>query len=129
MRRVVQATAVLMVALAVAAILGMPGGGAQAPSMAGPWEVTVGGGQPRYLLALTADGSAISTGSSGTTYIGEWAESDGNLRIDLGTLSVPGGPQGLRVEGPIVELENGRISIGGDLECSDCWVLTPYGGQ
>jgi hypothetical protein len=126
MRRATRALAVLIAAIAVAAVLGMPGSGAQSPSLVGSWTVTTGRGQPDYLLVLTADGSAITTGTEGTTYIGAWEEHDGTVRIDLSTLALRGGPQGFMVEGPIQHLENGRIGIGGGRECSHCWVLSPY---
>lgn len=126
MRRKTHVLAVLIAAVAVVAVLGMPGSGAQSPSLAGSWTVTEGGGQPDYLLVLTAAGSAIATNTRGTTYIGAWGLDDGTARIDLATLALKGGAQGFVVEGPIQVLEQGQIGIGGGRECSHCWVLSPY---
>ena len=125
MRRLIYVLAILVAAIAPFAVLGMHGSSAQSPSLVGTWKVTEGGGQPSYLAVFTSDGSVIARTSNGVTYIGAWEEQDGAVIIDLSTLELRGGAQGFVVEGPVQELEEGRIVIG-DSACTHCWVLRPY---
>ncbi len=122
MRRIFSAAAVVLLVVVIAVgVMSGPRSQARTPSLVGSWRVTVDGGQPDYLLVLTADGAAIATDTDVVPFIGAWKVVEGEASITLERLSDPGGggAQGSTTTGPVTALDHGRVEIG------DGFVLSP----
>lgn len=90
MRRFFSTTAVVVLVVTVGVLFDRRGS-AETPSLVGSWHMTEDGGQPDYLLVLTADGAAIATDRDVIPFIGAWEVVDGTFSINLQRLSDPGG--------------------------------------
>ena len=87
---------------------------AQAPKLAGSYQVaSQDGGQPTLLLLLNSDGTATATDTKGAVRLGAWVtKEDGTLAVDLRTLADVGGAQGMLIDGPVAEQADGTFTLG-----------------